>query len=125
MSNLSEEMSNEARETQVFSRKHLVLELDFSETSIEWIDESIETLDFSIPGGMSPENVDKLTCLWGAYLGEAIRKQGGNWARDENGNPGIRGGGGMVFPHQQVRLRLTKGAEYGLLSYFQSATSGV
>ncbi len=123
MSSLTEKMSGAAREAQVFSRKHLVLELDYSAESIAEIERSVDTLDFAIAGGASPENVDMITSLWGAYLGEVIRQKiGGDWVLDENGDPCLRCERSTVSPHEQVRQRLTHGTDYDLLGYFERMT---
>ncbi len=120
MSNLAEQMQADALEAQRFSRKHLVLELDFSPASIGELEAQIDAVEYAIPGGMSPENVDLLTRIWGAYLGETLRRRaGGQWVRQDDGRVVLQGAAQAVFPHEQVRQRLLAGDTHNLTSYFE------
>ena len=121
MSSLSEKMQADALEAQRFSRKHLVLELDFSAASIREIEAQVDSIAYALRGGLSAENVDMLSRIWGAYLGEALRRaRGGEWERTDDGRVGLKGAWGTAFPHQQVRQRLTDGEAYNLDRYFAS-----
>ena len=115
-------MSDDALEAQKFSRRHLVLELDFSAASVGEIEASIESLDYALAGGRSPKNVQQLKRLWGSYLGEAIRRQTqAEWFCDEHETPRLVANGKTIFPHQQVELRLTEGSEHDLAAFFEHA----
>jgi hypothetical protein len=109
MSDLAEQIEADALEAQRFSRKHLVLELDFSETSIDELEKNIDTVEYAIRGGKSDENVQILTRIWGAYLGEALRKQcGGEWT-EEDGQSTLRTANAAAQPQEAVRQRLVEG----------------
>ncbi|MBP90087.1 MAG: hypothetical protein CMJ64_25835 [Planctomycetaceae bacterium] len=118
MSDLVEQMKVDALEAQRFSRKHLVLELDFSEASVDDIESTVDTVEYAIQGGKSEENLDILSRLWGAYIGEALRKVcGGEWEQAE-GRLGLRTEAGIAHPQEQIRQRLTEGGQ-GLGDYFR------
>ncbi len=119
MSNMNDEMQADALEAQRFSRKHLVLELDFSEHSVDLLEANVDDVEYAIKGGKSDENVTMLTRIWGAYLGEALRKVcGGDWEAVD-GQPRLRTAKGATAPHDQVRQRLLQGSDYHLGSYFR------
>jgi len=118
MSDLADRMKADALEAQRFSRKHLVLELDFSEHSIDQIESHVDTVEYAIKGGLSDENVDMLSRIWGAYIGESLRKQcGGEWL-DEAGSLRLQTGKGSATPQAHVRQRLTAGGQH-LGDYFR------
>ncbi len=118
MSDLADQMKADALEAQKFSRKHLILELDFSETSIDYLESAVETIEYAIPAGKSEENVEMLSRIWGAYLGETLRKQcGGQWV-EEAGQPTLRGARSSAQPQEMVRKRLVEGGD-SLGDYFR------
>lgn len=115
-------MQADALEAQKFSRKHLVLELDFSAHSIAELEQQADSIEYAIAGGKSAANVAMLTRTWGAYLGEALRKQvGGEWVQAEDQRIGLRGPGATVYPHEQVQRRLVEGRAANLSVYFAQA----
>jgi hypothetical protein len=122
MSDLNDEIQANTLEAQRFSRKHLVLELDFSPESIEELESNIDTIDFAISGGKSEENLGMLTRIWGCYLGESVRRQiGGEWVRDDadkNQGLAIRVGEEKLYPLEQVRMRLVEGDGFNIANYF-------
>ena len=118
MSTLAEQMAEDTLEAQKFSRKHLVVELGMSAASVAELEENVDMVEYAIAGGKSAENVDLLTRIWGAYLGEAlIHGVGGSWI-EEDGRPAVQGTNAIAFPHDQVRRRITEGPEYNLATYF-------
>lgn len=120
MSDLAEQIKADALEAQKFSRKHLVLELDFSEASIDMIETNADTVEYAIKGGKSDENLDMLARIWGAYIGESLRRKcGGDWEQDGD-QIALRTSRGAVYPQQHVRSRLANGAQ-GLGDYFRQA----
>jgi hypothetical protein len=123
MPDLSEKISANVLEAQVFSRKHLVLELDFSLGSLEELETHIDTVEYAIPGGKSADNVARLTRIWGTYLGECLRRSaGGDWvdeASDDNEGIALRVHGQTVFPLERVRQRLLEGEAFNLVSFFK------
>ena len=126
MTTLGDEMKAHALEAQRFSRKHLVLELDFSEASVKELENQADSVTYALRGGKTPENVAMLTRLWGAYLGESLRKAtGAEWVEELAGQVrriGLKTGSNpAVHPHEQVHQRLIGTASYNLLSFFQQA----
>ena len=121
---LAAAMQEDALEAQQFSRKYLVLELAYSPASISALEEHIDTIDFALAGGKSAENVVLLTRLWGAYLGEAIRRlAGGQWESQPDGTVALRHGDRILFPHDQIRRRVEEGCSFDLTAYLQQATT--
>jgi hypothetical protein len=119
MSPLAAEMKAHALEAQKFSRKHLVLELDFSPHSLHELDPQLDALEYALRGGKSPENISMLTRIWGAYLGETIRHRlGGEWSPDSDSQPTIVLSGETLRPHEQVRLRIVEGAKHNVEAWF-------
>lgn len=118
MSTLAEQMAADTLEAQVFSRKHLVLELGMTAASVAELEDNVDTVEYAIRGGKSDENIDMLTRIWGAYLGEVlIHAVGGSWIEQE-GRPAVQGSQGTAFPHDQVRSRLVDGAAANLATWF-------
>lgn len=126
MATVSERVAANVLEAQRFSRKHFVLELNFSEASVHDIEEQVDTVSYTIRGGNSPENIEMLSRAWGSYLGEIIRrKHGGEWValgEGEQERLALRTPQGDLFPLEQVRRRLTEGASANLEQYLQDAT---
>jgi hypothetical protein len=125
MTTLADEMKALALEAQRFSRKHLVLELDFSEASIQELENHADSLTFAIRGGKTPENLAMLTRIWGAYVGESLRKAtGAEWVEEAAGQVrriGLKGATVTVHPHEQVHQRLIGSKEHSILRFFQEA----
>jgi hypothetical protein len=125
MTTLADEMKAHALEAQRFSRKHLVLELDFSEASIQQLENQADSVGFALRGGSTPENIELLTRIWGAYLGESLRKAtGAEWVLETAGQVrriGLRGPTTVVHPHEQVHRRLTGTKDPSLSQYFQQS----
>ncbi|MGE0757946.1 MAG: hypothetical protein AB7O38_13035 [Pirellulaceae bacterium] len=126
MATLAEEMKAHALEAQRFSRKHLVLELDFSEASVAELDNQCDSVEFAIRGGKTAENVDMLTRIWGAYVGESLRRvTKSEWCEVPDGAAARRGlcdpGGETVFPHDWVRARLVDKSAEKLSAAFSAA----
>jgi hypothetical protein len=125
MTTLADEMKVHALEAQRFSRKHLVLELDFSETSIQQLENQADSVTFALRGGKSAENIAMLTRVWGAYLGEALRKAtGAEWVEEMAGQVrriGLKSAKLTVHPHEKVHQRLLDTKAESLLGFFQQA----
>lgn len=120
MSDIAAEMQALALEAQRFSRKHLVLELDFSEASVGLIEATADTVEYAIRGGKSEQNIELLSRIWGAYIGEALRKvAGGEWVAEPEGRVALCGPRTSTYPHEQVRKRLTAGKAHDLAAYFR------
>ena len=126
MPTLAEEMKSHALEAQKFSRKHLVLELDFSEASIQELENHYDNVAYALRGGMSPENVALLTRLWGAYLGESLRRAtGAEWIEEPAATGrrlGLKGPGEkVVYPHEIIGSRLFDKTSGNVWEFFQTA----
>jgi hypothetical protein len=132
MPTLAEEMKAHALEAQKFSRKHLVLELDFSEASIRELENHYDTLVYALKGGLSPENIALLTRMWGAYIGESLRRAAGaEWIEESaafsSADPsarhiGLKGPRGtVVYPHEIVARRLVDKNAANVLQFFQQS----
>lgn len=119
MSDLATQIEANTLEAQRFSRKHLVLELDFSEASVDRIEANADDVEYAIKGGKSEENVAMLARIWGSYIGEALRKVcGGEWV-EVDGQAYLRNDNAMISPQEQVRNRILRGPEHNLGNYFR------
>jgi len=113
MSSPAETMLTEALAAQKYTRKFFVVELDFSEATIEALEAQCEAAKYALRAGLSPENIDKLTGLWGAYFGEVLRRNStSQWTTvtvDGADRCALQTAGQTVFPHDAVRKRLEQG----------------
>lgn len=128
MSSVAEEMKANALEAQKFTRKYLVTELDLSPESIEELEQQFDLVDCAIKGGKCQENIELLTRLWGSYLGEVLCRLGGEWVEEGSGGTrriAVRGKSGVLYPHDQVRQRLTGGPQHNVWTYFQQARAAL
>ena len=126
MATLAEEMKAHALEAQKFSRKHLVLELDFSENSVRELENHYDTLAYALKGGGSQENVALLTRIWGAYIGESLRRAtGAEWIEETATTArriGLKGRQGtVIYPHEVIGQRLFDKQAGNVLEFFQAA----
>ena len=126
MATLAEEMKAHALEAQKFSRKHLVLELDFSESSVRELENHYDTLAYALKGGGSQENVALLTRIWGAYIGESLRRAtGAEWIEEAGTTErriGLKGRQGtIIYPHEVIGQRLFDRQAGNVLEFFQAA----
>jgi hypothetical protein len=119
---IAEEMLENAFEAQKLTRKHFVVELDFSEQSIQDLDRIADDVDFTLSGGKSPENIELLSRAWGSYLGEVLcRTKGGQWIEspDHAFGTAVQCGDSKLDPHGQIRKRLKTAGE-SLVGFCQS-----
>ncbi|HND54755.1 MAG TPA: hypothetical protein PLV92_20225 [Pirellulaceae bacterium] len=123
MPTLAEQMLTDALAGQKFTRKFFVVELDFSEASLEELEKQFEAAKYALRGGLTPENIDKLSTLWGAYLGEVVRRHcGAEWAAetvDGGERPIVQRGAVVVRPHAQVRARCEQGASASVVAFYE------
>ncbi len=123
MSNLTEQMAANALEAQKLTRKFFVVELNFSEASIQEMEGLFDTVAYSLTGGNSAENFQMLTRAWGSYLGEVIRKKlGGEWVAITHAageRTALRCSAGDLFPHEQVSNRLHGDASANIWEYLK------
>ena len=129
MSDVDDAIKAAVLEAQKFTRKHLVVELDFSPHSLRELEGQCDAVEYAIRGGKSPENIELLTRIWGAYLGEVLRRHiGGEWARESDDDPNrlvLRTEHETLCPHEQVRQRLLGGPKHSLWDYFEERRSGL
>jgi len=118
---IAEKMLENAFEAQKLTRKHFVVELDFSDSSIQDLERIADDVDFTLSGGKSPENVELLSRTWGSYLGEVIcRTKDGQWIEspDQSYAASVQVGDKSIDPHEQVRQRLDVGSS--LVEFYES-----
>lgn len=123
-SRVADLMAARAAEAVTLTDTSFMETLDYSEASIAAIEKAVDDIKYSMPGGKSAANVDRLCELWGAYIGEVFRRQaGGEWVvhEDQYGKVlAIKLPGGTVFPEDKVRKRITQGAEHNLKEYYDT-----
>ncbi len=92
-------------------------EFDFSVESLEWLEELIWEYDTGLNEWDSSADTDLMGTLWGAYIGEVIRRHSrAKWVLSHN-TPALQLGGFTVFPTNKVRKRLTEGPEHNLINF--------
>jgi len=99
------------------------LKLDFTSDSIDSLDEILVRV------GESPElDIDFEVRLWGAYLGEVLRRRyAGSWEMTQYPGgvaavPAVELRGSRLFPLMKVFRRLTEGEEEDLRTFFSMVT---
>ncbi len=124
MANLPDEMNEAALEAMKLTRKYFVVELDFSESSIQSLDPLFNDVEFTMRGGKSDDNVELLTRVWGAYLGEVIRRNiGGQWTSSSESGIGLQRDDNAIHPHDAVRKRLVDESADTLWQFYQQHSS--
>jgi len=121
----AEQMLTDALAAQKFTRKFFVVELDFGEHTIPQLEAQCQAAGYALRGGLTPENIDKLTQLWGAYFGEVLRRNSaGQWSQVEQEGGArfvLQAGGQTVAPHAVVRQRLEQGTAFALTAAYEQA----
>jgi hypothetical protein len=116
-----------------FARDRFNVGLDFTESSLESVEQILGTLHDALPRtmlakllrrGPSRDEVWQMAKVWGGYLGEVIRHHwGGEWTTETDAYPGtvitLRVRGTDVFPPAKVHKRLTNGPEDNIWFYYQ------
>lgn len=125
MSELNEAMHREALAAQKFTRKYFVVELDFRLETLDELDGQFKVAVYALRGGLSPENVARLVDLWGAYLGEVIRRTASdaNWI--DTGAAGTERwrlvrGAAETAPHRAIADRAAHGVPH-LRAFYDEA----
>ena len=105
------------------ARRDFRQKLDFTSESIDALDEILVLV------GESPElDVDFEVRLWGAYLGEVLRRRyAGSWEMTQYPGgavavPAVELRGSRVFPLMKVYRRLTVGEEEDLRAFYTMVT---
>lgn len=124
MSTPAERMLTEALAAQKFTRKFFVVELDFAEHTVGVLDEQCKAAAYALRGGLTAENIDKLTQLWGAYLGEVLRRNSAaQWSQVSEAGVdkfALERGEHRVVPHDLVRQRLVEGPAAAIAAAYET-----
>lgn len=132
---INDTMSALAQEAVDFANRNFGVALDFSNASVERVEMIAEELYQSIPQGMlsklfhlspSEGEIKKICDMFGAYIGEVLRRsKGGEWANNEEFSAiGIVYGASWLFPQGKVHDRLINGSEDNLWTYFCDLLEG-
>ena len=120
---LAEMMEGYARAAAELAKREFKQNLDFGSESIDGLDEILVLV------GESPElDVDFEVRLWGAYLGEVLRRRyAGSWEMTQYPGgavavPAVDVRGSRLFPLMKVYRRLTVGEEEDLRAFYTMAT---
>jgi hypothetical protein len=113
-------------------------QLDYSESSIRGVESCLKNLHESLPKGFfgrlfgrgpSPEQIETVAKMFGAYVGEVFRKHhGGEWILDDQISAEGRvlavqhSSGGKFFPPAKVFKRLANGDEDNVWIFYQILT---
>lgn len=124
MSHLNEQINADVLEAQKLTRKYFVVELNFSDSSINALEQQFDAIGYSLKDGRSEANLQLLRRVWGSYLGEVIRrKHGGDWVtvtgEDGAEHIALRCTAGDFYPHEQVEKRLHGDGSHSLATYLQ------
>ena len=116
-----------------YAREQFKWELDYSPASLERVDKIIDVLHVELPksllaravkGPAIDAEVWTMAKMWGAYVGETLRRQcGGRWRT----TPTIDGRADLLFetplgkyrPVEQVRRRLAEGKGDGVVAMYR------
>jgi len=131
---IAEMMQGYATQAVALAREFKIT-LDYSENSLQKVEGLLNQLHDELNqwsmGKSSPEpeptqqQVDEMARIWGAYLGEVVRRRfGGEWTIESY--PGgdflivaLNVGGSRLFPSMKVHKRLTEGASDNLWTFYQ------
>jgi hypothetical protein len=97
------------------------VELDYSEKSLEHVEDLLNQYD-----NLPKERMDEMSRVWGGYLGEVVRRRfGGEWTIEKYPAGDflivtLNVNGAKVFPAMKVHKRLTNGAADNLLMFYQN-----
>lgn len=127
MSALDELMLTDALAAQKFTRKFFVVELDFSRKSLTELEGLFDAVRYALRGGDTPENRENLCKLWGAYLGEVLRRHThGAWqdaGTTEAPAPRVRVGETLHDSHQSIRTRFENGPAANIVTWFEQVAT--
>ena len=123
-------LANQAVEV---SRERFRVTLDYSEGSLEMVEGILGELHTGIRRGwlsrlfrrsIPPRQIQYMAGVWGAYVGEVIRRRwGGEWRRIASKGPGprvaLRVQGTTILPGTKTLNRLMRGPKENLWEYYQ------
>ncbi len=134
-SDLNQEMLSAAESAVKHAREHWSTTLDYSARSVEDVELILARMYESIPKSRvarlfrkppSDEQMASVAVIYGAYLGEVLRREfGGTWSREElDGQPDLLAlkftDKNMLFPAGKIWKRLTNGDEDNVWTFYQS-----
>lgn len=105
--------------------KNFDITLDWSENSIERVEQMLAQLHAEMARTQPPEETVKTFCkMFGSYIGQVLlRHHGGEWGvvtMGEESIPGIQyGAGALCWPWGKVRNRLFNGPEDNVWHYYR------
>ncbi len=118
------------------AREQFEIDLDFSEDSLQQVETILDgyykilpkgvmrTLGQILKRGPSQEEIQRMAMVWGAYIGEVIRRHwGGEWTTESNAPVGavltLRVHEIEMFPPAKAYKRLTNGPEDNIWFYYE------
>jgi hypothetical protein len=124
-----------AQEAVEYAQRAFNISLDYSEGSVQRVEELLAKLHETMPKGSvnnlfkkgpSPEELDQMTRMMGGYIGEVIKRAwGGRWKLESAAFPGQQvitlevKGGGDIWPQFKVGKQLINGSADSVWAYFQ------
>ncbi|GAB3352576.1 hypothetical protein [Lysobacter tyrosinilyticus] len=128
-------MSAYAEDAVDYCREKFSIVLDYSDESVEKVETVLASLHEQLPRGFmaklfrtgpSPQVIDQLAKMLGAYVGEVMRRNwGGHWKIGSDAFPGEMmctlelPGASDVWPHVKVGKRIVNGPEDNVRHYFR------
>ena len=118
-------MLDYAQEAVKMGREQFHVELDYSEHSLEQVEEIMGDLSSAMPDSATDDTIDHMCKAWGGYFGEVVRRRfGGEWEIDYY--PGqhylivtLNVAGSKLFPSMKVNRRLVDGESENLWEFYQ------
>jgi hypothetical protein len=129
---LSEQMRALAENAVTLARNQHQTSLDFSEDSLQLVEDILSKLSRDIPKtlfgrllkrGPTQNQIEAICQLMGAYIGEVIRRKwDGTWRMDSTFGtplPALSVLGGDIYPANKVWKRLVDGEGDNVWAYYQ------
>jgi hypothetical protein len=130
---IADVMQAYAQDAVDFAKDQFQVSLDFSENSLEQVEQILATLHNTLPKGIlgklfkhgsSQEQIGEMAKGWGGYVGEVIRRRwGGEWTTETVAHSGtvitLRVLGSDIFLPTKVYKRLMNGVEDNIWHYYQ------
>jgi hypothetical protein len=113
-----------AAEAARVARSQHGVKLDFSEASVERLEQLLSSLE-SVPA----DRLEYVTRLWGSYFGEVLRRRyGAAWTMtvypgSDLAVPTIEVRGSRLYPLSKVHRRLSMGDGESVLAFYRMVTS--
>jgi len=120
------EMMQSQAEQAVSAARSYHVDLDYSEASLEQLEEILGRLYRAMPSSKpTASQIEEACKLWGGYLGEVVRRRwGGEWSLDTYpaGNfatPTLTVVAGKMFPTMKIHRRLTEGPKENVWEFYR------